>query len=55
MNSRLNKKEECISDLEDKLMEITQSQHIERQILKKCNILHSVWQILGPSMSLQMT
>ena len=36
MNSRMNNAEEQISDLEDRIMKITQSeQQIERQILKK--------------------
>ena len=36
MNSRMNNAEEQISDLEDRIMKITQSeQQIERQIKKK--------------------
>ena len=44
MNSRLNVAEECINDLEDRIMEITQSQHQkEKQVLKNENSLRSLW------------
>ena len=39
MNSRLNDTEECINDLEDKIMELTQSeQQTGRQKKKKNNV-----------------
>ena len=43
MNSRLSDSEESISDLEDRIMEITQSeQHKEKQIFKNENSLKSL-------------
>ena len=44
MNSRLNVAEECINDLEDRIMEITQSQQQkQKQVLKNENSLRSLW------------
>ena len=46
MNSRMNNAEECISDLEDTIMEITQSeQQTKSQILKRMKILQETYGI----------
>ena len=46
MNSRMNNAEECISDLEDTIMEITQSeQQTKSQILKRMKILPETYGI----------
>ena len=44
MNSRLSDTEECISDLEDRIIEITQSkEQKEKQIFKNEYILRDIW------------
>ena len=35
MNSRLSDTEECVSDLEDRIMEITQSEQQKEKLIKK--------------------
>ena len=47
MNSRMNNAEECISDLEDTVMEIRQSeQQTKSQILKRIITLQETYGIL---------
>ena len=47
INSRINNAEECISDPEDTIMEITQSeQQTKSQILKRMKILQETYGIV---------
>ena len=45
MNRRLSDTEECLSDLEERIMQIIQSeQQKENQIFKNKNILRDLWE-----------